>query len=127
MEDIISQGEDDRPPPSRWRRFAVVVAVVAVAALIVAEHLPHGHHHDHAAGRRAPVVGPVPSLIVGATVPPPARVRVPRTGSRPVWFVPAKGKTEPIGGLPADKSGYAFTRLDSGWAIQPQATSSGRC
>src|SRR5260221_9160834 len=118
MDDIISQGEGDRPPLSRRKRIAIVAALVAVAALVVAEHLPPGHRHDHAAGQRplagGPLPGdPLPGGIAGATVKPPAGIRVPRTGSRPVWFVPAKDKTEPIGGLPADKSGYSFTKLDS--------------
>ena len=40
MEDVISQG-DDRRPPSRWRRLAVASALVVVAALVLVEHLPH--------------------------------------------------------------------------------------
>ena len=127
MEDIIRRGDGDRPPPSRRKRLAVAVLLVAVVALVVAEHLPHGHPHDQAA-RERPLAGmPLSGGIAGATVRPPASVRVPRTGMRPTWFVPAMGKTESISGLLASKSGYSFTRLDSGWAIQPQATSSNRC
>ncbi len=127
MEDIIRRGDGDRPPPSRRKRIAVAAALVAVAALVVAEHLPHGHRQNHAAAPR-PLAGmPLPGGIAGSTVRPPASVRVPRTGMRPTWFVPAMGKTESIGGLPASKSGYSFTRLDTGWAIQPQATSANRC
>lgn len=101
--------------------------MVAVAALVVAEHLPHGHRHQHAAEPRPTAVGQLPTIVTGPIVKPPPQIRVPRTGSRPVWFVPAQAKTEPIGGLPVDKSGYSFTRVDTGWAIQPQATGSVRC
>jgi hypothetical protein len=39
-------------------------------------------------------------------------------GSRPAWFWPATGRVQPIGGLPAERSGYQFIRTAGGWAIQ---------
>jgi len=140
MEDIISQG-GDRRPPSRRRRLAVAAALVAVAALVVVEHLPHGTtaRHHRGGGIGSPVADPlpsglpgvravkIPSGVVGATGKLPARARLPRTGTRPTWYVPAKGATEPIGGLPAAAAGYTFTKLDSGWAIQPQASTQASC
>lgn len=134
MEDIISQGGDG-PAPAPWRRRLVVAAALAaVAALVVAEHLPHGTtaRHHRGAGQRSTARGPLPAIqlpsgITGATGKLPARARLPRTVARPTWYVPAKGWTEPIGGLPAVAAGYAFTKLDSGWAIQPQASGQGSC
>ncbi len=133
-EDIIQRGDDDRPPGSPRRRLVVAAALVAVVALVVVEHLPHGAAARPAAtGRSAGGVPPAksvpdapaannPSGIFGATGKLPAQDRLPRTGRRPAWYFPAKGKLEPIGGLPAAPAGYTFTRLDSGWAIQPQAS-----
>ena len=144
MEDIISQGGDNPAPGSRRRRLVLAAALVAVAALVVAEHLPHGTaaRHHRGAGQRSTATGPhrggvpgvpgvpelkIPSVITGATGKPPARARLPRTGARPTWYVPANGATEPIGGLPAVAAGYTFTKLDSGWAIQPQASTQSSC
>ncbi|HET7015487.1 MAG TPA: hypothetical protein VFI65_16335 [Streptosporangiaceae bacterium] len=141
MEDIISRGEGTPPRWSRRRRLAVAAALVAVTALVVAEHLPHGRTagHQRGAGRHSTAAGQprgggpgvreveIPSGIAGATGKLPARARLPRTGARPTWYVPAKGATEPIGGLPAVAAGYTFTKLDSGWAIQPEASTQSSC
>jgi hypothetical protein len=141
VEDIIGRGEGDRPPPTRRKQVAVAVALVAVAALVVAEHLPHGTAagHRRGAGQRSSATGPppgsgpglpaikLPSVIVGATGKLPAQARLPRTGPRPAWYLPAKGTIEPIGGLPVVSAGYTFTKLESGWAIQPQASAQGSC
>jgi hypothetical protein len=141
VEDIIKRGDSDGRPPSRRKQIATAIALVVVAALVVAEHLPHGPAagHRRGAGGRPPAVGPppgsgpglpaikLPSVIVGATGKLPAQVRLPRTGPRPVWYLPAKGTIEPIGGLPVARAGYTFTKLKSGWAIQPQAASLGSC
>src|SRR6185437_8651624 len=97
MEDVISQGEDRRPP-SRWRRLAVVVAVVAVGVLVVVEHLPTSarparppqpHHAPVATGTgersfpvRLRVEGPatLPSGLAGPTVVWTRSERLPLTG-----------------------------------------------
>jgi hypothetical protein len=142
MEDIISQGGADRPPASRRKRFALAVALVAVIALVAIEHWPHGPahsatiRHQHVA-RRASAVAPIkvqntgpltlPAEIAGVTVRPSGALRLPRTGRRPVWFWPGRRRAEPIGGLPASKSGYLFTRLTSGWAIQPVSSVRNGC
>ena len=60
-----------------------------------------------------------PSGIIGKTASWAPDARLPRTGARPAWFWPALGRVAPILGLPSDRSGYVFTRVDGGWAIQP--------
>jgi hypothetical protein len=131
MEDIISYGED-RPPRPRRRRLAIAAAIVVLVALAVVAHLPHGHsgkshpvaagqvRHGRSHGGSADLVGvsPIPSWA--------AATRLPRTGTQPGWFRPANGTTEPIRGLPAG-SGYIFTRVDGGWAIQPQSPPPADC
>lgn len=135
MDDIIGQG-DDRPPVSKRAKLAIAGVLVAIAALLIAVHLPKGHRPPVASPpvtARSPhaqrtsvsirlhVSGPgtQPSRIIGGTVPWASTARVPRTGSQPVWFWPAQGRIAVIRGLPADRSGYEFTRVGGGWAIQP--------
>src|ERR1700683_4548656 len=109
MEDIISQGQ--RRPPGGWRRRLVVVAVFAlVGGLVLVEHLPNGtgtHAHQHRSGQVPRAITltvisrEVPAGITGQSVPVQVAVRLPRTGSQPNWFWPAKGRVEPILGLPS--------------------------
>src|SRR5262249_12861643 len=47
--------------------------------------------------------------------------RLPVGGPRPAWYWPATRRTQRIGGLPANASGYQFTRAGAGWAVQPGA------
>jgi hypothetical protein len=132
MEDILSQGGDREPGP--WpRRLAVIAVVVAViVGGAVYLSLPH-HQHAPAATRRAPVTAsqaavpsgsaalslpPEPDGISGPTLAWDGSLRLPVAGARPVWFSPASGRSDPIGGLPADPSGYQFTRVVGGWAVQ---------
>ena len=63
--------------------------------------------------------------IVGPTAPWEDSLRVPLSGTQPAWFWPATGRAETIGGLPADDSGYQFTRVGGGWAVQADVTSCG--
>jgi hypothetical protein len=137
MEDIISQG-DDRRPPNRWRRIAIVVAVLAVGGLVVVEHLPHSaaparHPARHSAAPKGKSVrvsihveGPatLPSGVTGPTVKWASTGRLPLTGARPAWFWPAKGRIRPIAGLPSDRYGYSFTRVGGGWAVLPDEVGS---
>jgi hypothetical protein len=132
MDDIISQGEDRGPGRSRrQRRLVLAVAVVLVASVVIVEHLPHGRParaHQPVASTpldpfsqdgSGPANSAVPDGIAGAAVRFAGSIRLPRTGVRPSWFWPATGRTELIGGLPADASGYAFARLNGGWAVEP--------
>ena len=142
VEDIISHG-DDRPPGGTRRRLLVAAALAVVVALVIAEHLPHGHraaqpgHVANGRGTRqrsfsiriradGPAMLP-PIGISGDVVPWTASARVPRNGTQPDWFWPAMGRVAPILGLPPDPHGYLFTRLDGGWAIQPNSSGLAGC
>jgi hypothetical protein len=61
---------------------------------------------------------PGPNGIAGQTLAWDRDLRLPVAGAQPVWFSPASGRSEPIGGLPTDRSGYQFTRVVGGWAVQ---------
>jgi hypothetical protein len=139
MDDILSQGEDREPSP--WpRRLAVIGAVVLVAVTgVVYLSLPL-HQRPPVAARPAPApVNPVsvnlaapgltgePDGILGHTVPWNASHRIPVAGPRPALFSPATGRSEPIGGLPADSSGYQFIRIGGGWAVQANAVAKTAC
>jgi hypothetical protein len=52
---------------------------------------------------------------------------LPVGGERPAWLWPATGRMVPIGGLPLTKSGYVFTRIRGGWAVQPGLAAGGGC
>src|SRR5487761_365140 len=128
MDDILSQGGDRDPSP--WpRRLAVIgVILLVVAGGVVYLSLPH-HSHPSAAAVPAPVptglaaagMPAEPDGIGGHTLPWAGSLRLPATGTQPAWFSPATGRSAPIGGLPADSSGYQFTRIGGGWAVQANA------
>ena len=132
MDDILSQGGDR--DPGRWpRRLALLGAPVLVAVASIA-YISLAHHaHSTAAVRpssasvsAAPgsvsLIAPGPPSgsdgIDGPTLPWAGSLRLPVAGPQPTWFAPATGRSEPIGGLPADSAGYQFTRVDGGWAVQ---------
>jgi hypothetical protein len=126
MEDILSQGGDREPSP--WPRrlavIAVLIAVVAGGAVYLS--LPR-HQQAPAATRGAPAAAgpsaassgpPEPDGIIGPALAWDSSLRLPVAGAQPVWFSPASGRSDRIGGLPADPSGYQFTRVAGGWAVQ---------
>jgi hypothetical protein len=123
MPDILGQGGERQHGP--WpRRLAAIAALLLVAGVILL-HLPrHAPAHRPAAPRRPDTTVPatgaagLPDGVTGNTLPWDSSARLPVTGSRPSWFWPATGRTEPIGGLPPDGSGYQFTSVAGGWAIQ---------
>ncbi len=139
--DILSQGED-REPRSWPPRLApaAVLAVLLIVGLVY--YLPR---HGHAQARQAAATAsPVPSAPAGFQVVGPGEpvgpdgiigqaslrdvsLQLPVAGTRPAWFWPATGRTELIGGLPPERSGYQFTRAGGGWAIQPGAAPQPGC
>jgi hypothetical protein len=147
-DDILSQGDDREP--SRWpRHLGMIVAVVAVAVGgvggIVYLARPHGRPAASAAqptplitpspvptSRPGPVASPeftrlpvTPNGIIGKSTPWEDGLRLPISGTQPAWFWPATGRSETIGGLPANDYGYQFTRVGGGWAVQADRTSCG--
>jgi hypothetical protein len=137
-EDILSQG-DDRPPSPWPRRLGVIAVVVAVAiGGVVYLSRPHGRPAASAVPPTPATISPEPVAspgftrlpvghngIVGPIAPWEDSLRVPLSGTQPAWFWPATGRAETIGGLPADDSGYQFTRVGGGWAVQSDVTSCG--
>ncbi len=130
MDDIISHG---RPPQRGWRgKAALAVVVAAVAALVVAEHAGHGHPARPPTGP-APAAPAPPSdsvVVAGPIQPWATTARMPRNGIAPAWFSIAGGAGRPIGGLPRYGAGYAFTRIEGGWLLQPglgRPTTCGDC
>jgi hypothetical protein len=135
MDDILSQGED-REPSRRPRRLAVIataalVAVAGIAWLSLARHPRSPASVPPASAAAATAPGPaglagrgLPAGPGGPALPWAASLRLPVAGTQPAWFSPASGRSEPIGGLPVVSSGYQFTRVDGGWAVQ--ANSAGK-
>jgi hypothetical protein len=131
MPDILGHGGERQRGP--WpRRMAAIAALLLVVGVIVL-HLPrHAPARRSAAPRRpettVPVTGAaaVPDGVAGQNLSWDSSARLPVAGSRPAWFWPATGRTEPIG-LPPDGSGYQFTSVVGGWAIQAGAGAQSGC
>ena len=141
-DDILSQGDDREPSP--WpRRLGVIAAVVALAVggIVYLTQSGNGRPAASAAHPTATAYpGPVtpspvpvespefirlpagPDGIIGQTTPWEDSLRLPVSGAQPAWFWPATGRSETIGGLPADDAGYQFTRVGGGWAVQANGT-----
>jgi hypothetical protein len=133
MGDILSQGGDRRTGPRpRWVAVLAVVVVVLAAVLIV-EHLPHHQPARSGPGQAAVTVVPLPEQAVGPdgvsgfAMPRDDSLRLPITGDQPAWLWPATGRTQPIGGLPRDRSGYQFIRVAGGWAVQANSAARVSC
>ncbi len=123
MPDILGQGEERHPGP--WPRRLAAVAALLLVAGVVAAHLSQHAHATRAAAPRRPAttlpatgVAAVPDGVTGQTLRWDSSVRLPVAGPRPAWFWPATGRSEAIGDLPPDGSGYQFTSVAGGWAIQ---------
>jgi len=134
-DDILSQGGDREPSP--WPRRLAVIAAVIVVVVGAVVYLSQPRHHNapaaHATatpaptGLAAPAVPAGPDGIGGPTMAWDPSVRLPNAGAQPVWYSPASGSTEQIDGLPANQSGYQFTRVIGGWAVQPSPVAPAGC
>ena len=60
-------------------------------------------------------------------MPRDGSIQLPATGQQPAWLWPATGRVQSIGGLPRDPSGYQFTRVGGGWAVQANSAARPRC
>lgn len=134
LEDILSQGGDREPSP-RPRRLAMIAALIVLVAGGVYLGLSR-HSHAPVATHRAvtPSPGPTalslppePDGIAGQTLAWNRGLRLPAAGTQPVWFSPASGRSEQIAGLPADRSGYQFSRVGGGWAVQASPAAPAAC
>jgi hypothetical protein len=143
MRDILSQGEEREPNPWPPRlASAAVLAVLLTVALV--HYLPrHGPARARtpraaATASRVPPAGdgpvqPLPGLpgqpdgIIGQALLRDGTLQLPIAGEQPTWFWPATGRTEWIGGLPRERSGYQFTRIGGGWALQPGSDAAPGC
>jgi hypothetical protein len=128
VQDILSQGGSRKP--RSWRPWGAAAVAALVAAVLIVQHLT-GHRQARGqpgratatpagSGAAAVVAGQPngPNGIVGHTLPWDARLRLPAAGERPAWFWPATGQMKPVAGLPPQRSGYQFTRVAGGWAVQ---------
>jgi hypothetical protein len=133
VDDIISQrgnrGRGRRP----WQWLVAILVVLVLATVVIVEHLPR-HQPARAQPRPAPItLAPVPGPVAGAegvsglVMPRDASLRLPSAGQQPAWLWPATGRTQPIGGLPVDTSGYRFIRVSGGWAVQAASDARLRC
>jgi hypothetical protein len=128
--DILSQGRGREPGP--WPRRVAAAAVLVLAAVVIVQHLPRSLHEMARSARAAATVtapvaraaepaaglAAVPDGITGPDLSWPGGFRLPTAGQRPTWFWPGTGQVVPIGGLPAERSGYEFVRAAGGWAVQ---------
>jgi hypothetical protein len=142
VRDILSQGGDREPGP--WPRRLAAIAVLVTALALVIVYFPRHRHSPAPSPRAATAEGLAPSTapgaappasggprepngIIGQTLPMDAALRLPVTGEQPVWFWPATGRMEPIGGLPRVRSGYLFSRVGGGWAVRPNPAARPGC
>jgi len=136
LPDILSQGDGREAGP--WpRRLAVGAVLAVVVAVAIVHYLPRSHPRPAGAAATASPslrvsggavsgdsvsgdsgIAAEPDGIIGPTLSWPGGLRLLATGPRPEWFWPATGQVVPIGGLPAQTSGYQFTRAAGGWAVQ---------
>src|ERR1700678_1398321 len=139
-EDILSQGDDRET--SRWPRpLGVIAAVPAVAVGGIVYLTQPGHGRTAASAAQPtpatssaavaePLLEPMPvgpNGIIGQTGHWEDSLRLPVTGRQPAWYSPATGRSYATGGLPADGSGYQFTRVGGGWAVQADAPAKTAC
>ncbi len=123
-DDIISHGTDHGRGP--WpRRLLIGAIAAAVLTALIVQHLPGNsarRQPQHTAASSTTVIRLArPDGIPWPTAPWTGGLRLLTGGSRPAWLYPATGQVTRIGGLPPARSGYVFTRVGGGWAVQPGA------
>jgi hypothetical protein len=116
----------------------IPVAVLVLAAVLIVEHLPHHRHgqahprSDSASQAAMPLV-PLglhvhePGGVSGLAMTRDRNLRLPLAGPQPAWLWLGTGHEQPIGGLPRDESGYQFSRVPGGWAVQAGSDATVRC
>jgi hypothetical protein len=126
-DDIISQGGDREPRP--WPRRLTVIAALVVLVIGGGAFLTRAlvSQRSPAAARPARTGPAGPNGIAGQTPAWDHHLRLPVAGTRPAWLSPASDRTEPIGGLPANRAGYQFTRVVGGWAVQASSGGPAGC
>jgi hypothetical protein len=146
VSDILSQGGNRAP--SRWPRLIVAAVVLAVLTVAIVHSLPRSLSQSrHAASRPAASAAPPPPVsgtqsgalsgdaavadepdgITGQVSTWPDGLRLLTGGDWPTWFSPATGRMTSIGGLPPVRSGYQFTRVAGGWALQASPAAQAGC
>ncbi len=134
MPDILGQGGEHEPGP--WPRRLAVIGALLLAAVLIAVYLPShlrgpaepppsAANGGHPAG--VSEVGGGPDGITGPTQPWGAAVALPVSAEQPSWLWPATGRTRLIGGLPRAGTGYQFTRVSGGWAVQSNLAGNTAC
>ena len=133
--DILSQGGSRELGP--WPRRVAAVGVLALVAVTTVHYLLRSSHGSSRSAEAVATATP-PSLppavssavsgdaavadepdgITGHVLSWPGGLRLPAAGRQPAWFWPATGRVLPIGGLPQQRSGYQFTRMAGGWAVE---------
>jgi hypothetical protein len=134
--DVLSQGGGRELGP--WPRRMAAAAVLALVVAAIVYSLPKSRHaaaHPAVTASALPRPLPLPPAVSGAVsgdaavayepdgitgqvLSWPRDLRVPAAGDRPGWFWPATGQVVAITGLPSQRSGYQFTRVAGGWAVQ---------
>lgn len=147
MPDILSQGRGRELGP--WPRRGLAAVAIVLAVLAIVYYLPRSkpaHPAATASASPTPSSAPVavpgavagavsgdgavasePDGITGRVLSWPSGLRLLAAGQQPAWFWPATGRKLVIGALPAQQSGYQFTRVAGGWAVQAAAVSSPAC
>ena len=120
LPDILSQGEGREAGP--WpRRLAVGAVLVVVVAVAIVHYLPRSHPRPaRAAATASPPLAVSGGSVSGGSVSGGSVSGGSVSGGSVSGAsgIAATGQVAPIGGLPAQPSGYQFIRATGGWAVQ---------
>ena len=119
--------------------------MLVLVAVTIVHYLPRSRHAAAAAQAHATAAPPTPPPavseafsgdaavaadpdgITGQVSSWPGDLRLLAAGQQPAWYWPATGQAEPIEGLPPQRSGYQFTRVSGGWAVQAAPAAQAAC